>query len=1050
MTCRFHLTRRIRSRFLLLALALLLPATAAAQAAVTVEATPAQADRHFPTDEELGVMLRYLVEDGATPGIVLGIRETDGSTRVLHEGTGGPEARPLGPRSVFEIGSINKTFTGTLLADMVARGEVALEDPVAEYLPEGLTVPSWEGREITLLDLATHHSGLPRLAGNHMPADMSNPYADYTVETMYEFLSTHELRREPGTEFEYSNLGMGLLGHALGRAAGTTYRELLRERILEPLGMERTGYALEGELGEWMTTGHDENGEVTSFWFGTDAIDGAGGLRSSVEDMLVYLEANIGPPETDLERAMRDAQQVRKRIDDDQGIGLGWAVREHEGRTLLVHGGGTGGFSTMIGFDPEKGVGFIRLTNTGEFPDDIGLDFLRRGPPLDIAEADVSREVLERYVGRYQAGADAYIPVRLEADGYLTLQTPGNVRFRMHPASDSTFFLKRTPWTIRFLADEEGQVTGLALTTEGVERRARKTSDEPAPAGAAAEPEEASREAPGAGATATASRPAAAAARHFPADEDLQLMLRYLVEDGETPGIVLGILETDGSTRILHYGGAGEGALPLDPKSAFELGSITKAFTGILLADMVERGEVALSDPVSRYMPEGVTIPSRNGREITLLDLATHRSSLPRMPDNMVREEGETYPEYTMEDLHAFLSGHELRRDIGSEYEYSNIAVALLGNALERAAGASYEELLRERILEPLVMRMTSTVVDGELHRWMTRGHGEDGRVAPYRNWPHLPAMGALRSNAEDMLAFLKANVGPPDSRLERVMRKAYEPYATIDEDAAVGLNWLLRKVGDRTFVTHGGGTAGYSTRIAFDPERGVGFVRLANTTDFDDDIALDFLRRGPPLPIPEVEVPAEVLETYVGEYETAPRRSMVVRLESEGWLTMQAPGNVRFRMYADSDSSFFLKRTPWRFTFTKDETGEVVGLVADLEGTERRARKVGDAGPPPAVVAGNAALDLPLTEEEMAPYVGTYTVEVEGRTVELRVFVEDGQIKGQPGGDSPSRLLYQGEHAFIPEVNLGFRLAFTLVDGRAESVTIHDDGEIYRGTREP
>src|SRR5918999_2232751 len=114
-------------------------------------------------------------------------------------------------------------------------------------------------------------------------------------------------------------------------------------------------------------------------------------------------------------------------------------------------------------------------------------------------------------------------------------------------------------------------------------------------------------------AAAIAALPAVATAQHFPPDEDLKTMLRYLVEDGETPGIVLGILEADGSTRILWHGSAGKDAKrPLGPKSLFELGSITKVFTGTLLADMVDRGEVKLSDPVSKYLPSNVKVPSRN------------------------------------------------------------------------------------------------------------------------------------------------------------------------------------------------------------------------------------------------------------------------------------------------------------------------------------------------------------------------------------------------------------------------------------------------------
>jgi CubicO group peptidase (beta-lactamase class C family) len=459
--------RRFHYTFLLVALALLTSAPAAAQS-------------HFPADEDLQLMLDYLVEDGATPGIVLGILEADGSTLVLRAGTGGPDSRPLGPRSVFEIGSINKTFTGTLLAHMTARGEVSLDDPVAKYLPDHVRVPSYEGREITLLDLATHHSGLPRMAGNHMPEDSANPYGNYVVETMYEFLSSHELRRAPGEDFEYSNLGMGLHGHALARAAGESYRELVGGRILEPLGMTMTGYSLDGPIGEWMVRGHLESGEPTAYWFSTAAIDGAGGLRSNAEDMLAWVAANLSPSETDLGRAMADAHEVRKRVEDDRGVGLAWPVRTlDDGRTLLSHGGGTGGFSARIGLDPGKGIGFVLLTNTNDFSDDIGMDFLRRGAPLDIPVADVPEETLRPYVGRYAAGPGSGITVRMEEGGFLTIQVPGNVRFRMYPESDSAFFLKRAPWRVRFTRDESGAVSGLVLTVNGTDREARRVGDLP-------------------------------------------------------------------------------------------------------------------------------------------------------------------------------------------------------------------------------------------------------------------------------------------------------------------------------------------------------------------------------------------------------------------------------------------------------------------------------------------------------------------------------------------------------------------------------------------
>ncbi len=177
-------------------------------------------------------------------GIVTGMLTPEGR-RYLTRGTleKGGEAR-VRPDTIYEIGSISKLFTSLLLAQEVVRGEMLLDDPIAMYLPAGVTVPSHNGIEIKLVDLATHTSGLPRIPTNIAPADQSNPYADYTPELLYEYLSTYELPRDPGERWEYSNVGVGLLGHILELHAGVPYEELLRTRILDPLGMDSTGITL--------------------------------------------------------------------------------------------------------------------------------------------------------------------------------------------------------------------------------------------------------------------------------------------------------------------------------------------------------------------------------------------------------------------------------------------------------------------------------------------------------------------------------------------------------------------------------------------------------------------------------------------------------------------------------------------------------------------------------------------------------------------------------------------------------------------------------------
>ena len=277
---------KIRLTTVLLASTLLFPALASAQ--------------HFPSNEDLTALIQSRVDENRATGIVLGVLDADGSTRIVWAGEAGPDAKPLGASSVFEIGSITKVFTGILLADMVAKGEVAYSDPVSKFLPEGVTMPSRNGQEITLLDLAVHHSGLPRMPTNFAPADPTNPFADYTPELMYEFLSGHELQRDIGESYEYSNVGVGLLGYVLAGVAGGTYEEVIRERILAPLGMSMSGVTLEGELGEWMAQGHDQAGNVVPLW-DIPTLAGAGAIRSDVGDMLTFLAANTGEPQSDLE-----------------------------------------------------------------------------------------------------------------------------------------------------------------------------------------------------------------------------------------------------------------------------------------------------------------------------------------------------------------------------------------------------------------------------------------------------------------------------------------------------------------------------------------------------------------------------------------------------------------------------------------------------------------------------------------------------------------------------------------------------------------------------
>ena len=212
---------------------------------------------------EVEAALETRIEHADGIGYVIGIINGD-QRRIITAGVARKSTgAALTEDSLFEIGSITKTFTGILLADMVLKGEVALDDTVASYLPKGTILPMRNGKEITLRHLATHTSGLPRLPSNIAPADISNPYADYTVDQMYAFLADYTLERDIGELAEYSNFGMGLLGHVLAFKAGVPYETLIKRRIFDPLGMTNTTITISADQRLVLTDGHDSEGNKT-------------------------------------------------------------------------------------------------------------------------------------------------------------------------------------------------------------------------------------------------------------------------------------------------------------------------------------------------------------------------------------------------------------------------------------------------------------------------------------------------------------------------------------------------------------------------------------------------------------------------------------------------------------------------------------------------------------------------------------------------------------------------------------------------------------------
>jgi CubicO group peptidase (beta-lactamase class C family) len=406
-------------------------------------------------------------------GIVVGVIGPEGRRVIAYGHLEKGDSRPLNGDTVFEIGSETKVFTSLLLADMVQRGEVALGDPVAKYLPPGAKMPERNGRSITLVDLATHTSGLPRLPTNMSPKDPANPYADYSVEQLYQFLSRYQLTRDIGSQYEYSNLGGGLLGHVLALHAGMSYETLVESRICTPLDMNSTRITLTPEMKARIAAGHNAALDTVENW-DLPTLAGAGALRSTANDMLTFIAANLGYTKSPLATAMA-AMLKERRPTGQPGLemALGWHIFTTGGTEIIWHNGGTGGYRSFMGFDPKARVGVVLLSNaeTSAGVDDIGRHLLDPSvplltPPKEHKQVAADPKLFDGYVGRYQLAPNFIITITRDGD-HLFEQATGQPKFEILPEGDRDYFLKVVDAQITFVTDSHGHATELILHQNG-------------------------------------------------------------------------------------------------------------------------------------------------------------------------------------------------------------------------------------------------------------------------------------------------------------------------------------------------------------------------------------------------------------------------------------------------------------------------------------------------------------------------------------------------------------------------------------------------------
>ena len=325
------------------------------------------------------VLLTQVEEYMPDISIVIGVVSPNGTEVYSYGNISKVNNTKVNENSIFDIGSITKTFTTALLMDMVKGGLINLDDPIEKYLPENVIVPSYDGHLITIENLATHTSGLPDFPTNW------NRNQIYTNEQVYSFLSNMSLQSEPGVFANYSDFGMGLLGHILALKSGASYESLVKDRILNVLGMDSTGIAMNSTsvtypdlIKSRLAMGHS-GGEEIGLEFIPEALQSAGAMYSTANDLMKYLSANLGLIDTKINDIMQETQLIRSEYQQPPAtrataelfssnnslsasfVGLGWFIDTNLGEEIIQHSGSIDGYSSFIGFNPDKQVGLIEL-----------------------------------------------------------------------------------------------------------------------------------------------------------------------------------------------------------------------------------------------------------------------------------------------------------------------------------------------------------------------------------------------------------------------------------------------------------------------------------------------------------------------------------------------------------------------------------------------------------------------------------------------------------------------------------------------------------------
>ncbi len=411
--------------------------------------------------EDIQLILDECVLRNKTAGMAVAIIDEDGIRYYSSGYTNNDKVQLINENTLFEIGSVTKVITTVMLQKLIDKGDFALSDTLQMHMPSYVHVPTYNGNEINLLHLATNYAGFPYVPENSNVKDLSNPFAGYTVDLLYEYLNTKKLNREPGTEYEYSNLGMGLLGHIMELRYNMSYEDIVKKEICESLGMENTCVTLSNEQKNHFAIGHVGDAEV-GCW-DLPCIEAAGGLRSTAKDLARFIAANLNLFPCDFYESMEKTHTALfPAVNSHMKIALGWHVSSLFENIEIGHNGSTGGYHSFVGFCKETKRGVVLLTNGCTNIDDIARHFLdNRYEMIDEEEVMVVDPIiLDKYVGKYRHLTG--LTCRIARKGFKLIGSViGHPEVLLNPDSNTSFYTTILDAQVEFSMDNVGRVNGL-------------------------------------------------------------------------------------------------------------------------------------------------------------------------------------------------------------------------------------------------------------------------------------------------------------------------------------------------------------------------------------------------------------------------------------------------------------------------------------------------------------------------------------------------------------------------------------------------------------